>query len=145
MPTRRVGYCKSSAPHDADRQLVIRVRNELIPSTLFARASQCGSVRAKGRPDGSLRKCPAVPPEALRLDYRVASPGVDVRLWAIRGAETTIRYICGCLVRKGPRRRNGPLRAACERCSGVDSGLCQIRPRDSLETSTSHGLPSLAL
>lgn len=37
----------------------------LIPSTLFARASQCGSVRAKGRPDCSLRECPAVPPEAL--------------------------------------------------------------------------------
>jgi hypothetical protein len=65
MPTRRVAYCKSSAPHDADRQLVIRVRNELIPSTLFARASQCGSVRAKGRPDGSIRECPAVLPEAL--------------------------------------------------------------------------------
>jgi hypothetical protein len=65
MPTRRVAYCRSSAPHDADRQLVIRVRNELIPSTLFARASQCGSVRAKGRPDCSLRECPAVPPEAL--------------------------------------------------------------------------------
>ena len=35
------------------------------------------------------------------LDYLVASPGVDVRLWAIGGAETTIGDICGGLVRKG--------------------------------------------
>jgi hypothetical protein len=35
-------------------------------------------------------------------DYLVASPGIDVRLWAIGGAATTIGYICGGFVRKGP-------------------------------------------
>ena len=36
------------------------------------------------------------------LDYLAASRGVDVRLWAIRDAGTTVGYFCGGLVRKGP-------------------------------------------
>jgi lipid II:glycine glycyltransferase (peptidoglycan interpeptide bridge formation enzyme) len=36
------------------------------------------------------------------LDYLAASRGVDVRMWAIKDAETTIGYFCGGLVRKGP-------------------------------------------
>lgn len=36
------------------------------------------------------------------LDYLAASRGIEVRLWAIRDAETTIGYLCGGLVRKGP-------------------------------------------
>ncbi|PYN50956.1 MAG: hypothetical protein DME00_03690, partial [Candidatus Rokuibacteriota bacterium] len=36
------------------------------------------------------------------LDYLAASRGIEVRLWAIRDAETSIGYLCGGLVRKGP-------------------------------------------
>lgn len=45
------------------------------------------------------------------LDYLATSRGVDVRMWVIRDAETTLAYFCGGLVRKGPFRVLGsPLR-----------------------------------
>jgi hypothetical protein len=67
--------------------------------------------------DQSVRRDDLIAPYERRpwLDYLVASPGVDVRLWAIRGAETTIGYICGGLVRKGPFLLLGSLSSAAER------------------------------
>ena len=38
------------------------------------------------------------------LDYLAASRGVNIRMWAIRGDDRTIGYLCGGVVRKGPFR-----------------------------------------
>jgi hypothetical protein len=91
MPTRRVAYCKSSAPHDADRALVIRVRNEAHPfhpipgSTISwpAQASMSGGgpSEAPRRPSATSA---AVSFERARFSFwgvrsRAGAPTVPVR------------------------------------------------------------------